>query len=122
MRYLRRYFVIISSSSARAGPPAIRVVIGDHPLGKGQWLAQRLAFITRPALLIIDKVGYLLVEKGGANLFFQLINAQSPEIRGTSDQGSIEIVAYSRSQTAVFLCRAVPRSKTRRKTARAPNR
>lgn len=39
-------------------------------------LAQRIAFITRPALLIIDEVGYLPVQKGGANLFFQLINAR----------------------------------------------
>lgn len=39
-------------------------------------LAQRIAFIGRPALLIIDEVGYLPVQKGGANLFFQLINAR----------------------------------------------
>ena len=28
------------------------------------------------ALLIIDEVGYLPIEQGGANLFFQLINAR----------------------------------------------
>lgn len=39
-------------------------------------LKQRIAFIARPALLIIDEVGYLPVQKGGANLFFQLINAR----------------------------------------------
>lgn len=39
-------------------------------------LAQRIAFIARPALLIIDEVGYLPVQTGGANLFFQLINAR----------------------------------------------
>ena len=39
-------------------------------------LAQRIGFITRPALLIIDEVGYLPVQPGGANLFFQLINAR----------------------------------------------
>lgn len=39
-------------------------------------LAQRIAFIARPALLIIDEVGYLPVQKGGANLFFQLVNAR----------------------------------------------
>jgi DNA replication protein DnaC len=39
-------------------------------------LAQRIAFITRPALLIVDEVGYLPVLKNGANLFFQLINAR----------------------------------------------
>jgi DNA replication protein DnaC len=39
-------------------------------------LAQRIAFIAHPSLLIIDEVGYLPVQKGGANLFFQLINAR----------------------------------------------
>jgi DNA replication protein DnaC len=39
-------------------------------------LAQRIGFIVRPALLIIDEVGYLPVQPGGANLFFQLINAR----------------------------------------------
>lgn len=39
-------------------------------------LAQRIGFIARPALLIIDEVGYLPVQSGGANLFFQLINAR----------------------------------------------
>ena len=39
-------------------------------------LKQRIAYIARPALLIIDEVGYLPVRQGGANLFFQLINAR----------------------------------------------
>ncbi len=39
-------------------------------------LANRIKFLTRTALLIIDEVGYLPLEKGGANLFFQLINAR----------------------------------------------
>ena len=39
-------------------------------------LAQRIAFIARPTLLIIDEVGYLPVQEGGANLFFQLVNAR----------------------------------------------
>jgi len=39
-------------------------------------LAQRIRFLTRTALLIIDEVGYLPLEKGGANLFFQLVNAR----------------------------------------------
>jgi len=39
-------------------------------------LTRRIKFLTRTALLIIDEVGYLPLEKGGANLFFQLINAR----------------------------------------------
>lgn len=39
-------------------------------------LAARLRYLCRPALLIIDEVGYLPLEAGGANLFFQLVNAR----------------------------------------------
>jgi DNA replication protein DnaC len=39
-------------------------------------LIQRIRFLTRTALLIIDEVGYLPLEKSGANLFFQLVNAR----------------------------------------------
>ncbi len=39
-------------------------------------LATRLRFLARPALLIVDEVGYLPLESGGANLFFQLVNAR----------------------------------------------
>jgi DNA replication protein DnaC len=39
-------------------------------------LRQRIQFLTRATLLIIDEVGYLPLERGGANLFFQLINAR----------------------------------------------
>ena len=39
-------------------------------------LPARLRFLSRPALLIVDEVGYLPLETGGANLFFQLVNAR----------------------------------------------
>jgi DNA replication protein DnaC len=39
-------------------------------------LAGRLRFINRASLLIVDEVGYLPIEKNGANLFFQLVNAR----------------------------------------------
>ena len=39
-------------------------------------LAYRIGYLTRSALLIIDEVGYLPIQTGGANLFFQLINAR----------------------------------------------
>lgn len=39
-------------------------------------LLQRIRFLTRTALLIIDEIGYLPLEKNGANLFFQLVNAR----------------------------------------------
>jgi DNA replication protein DnaC len=37
-------------------------------------LEERLKFYTTPRLLIIDEIGYLPIERLGANLFFQLIS------------------------------------------------
>jgi len=39
-------------------------------------LKERIRFIARNALLIVDEIGYLPVTPGGANLFFQLVNAR----------------------------------------------
>ncbi|MBA1158932.1 IS21-like element helper ATPase IstB [Microvirga mediterraneensis] len=39
-------------------------------------LPERIRFFCRPALLIVDEIGYLPVVSGGGNLFFQLVNAR----------------------------------------------
>ena len=39
-------------------------------------LQNRIKFLTRCALMIVDEIGYLPLTKGGANLFFQLVNAR----------------------------------------------
>jgi DNA replication protein DnaC len=39
-------------------------------------LHERIRFFCRPALLIVDEIGYLPVVPGGGNLFFQLVNAR----------------------------------------------
>ena len=39
-------------------------------------LAEKLSFYTRASLLIVDEIGYLPITSGGANLFFQLVNAR----------------------------------------------
>ena len=39
-------------------------------------LHARLRYLSRPACLIVDELGYLPLEPGGANLFFQLVNAR----------------------------------------------
>jgi DNA replication protein DnaC len=39
-------------------------------------LGQRIRFLTRNALLVVDEIGYLPITAGGANLFFQLVNAR----------------------------------------------
>ena len=59
-------------------------------------LKTRLRFINRVALLIVDEIGYLPLEPGGANLFFQLVNARYEKgatvltsNRGFKDWGAI---------------------------------
>ena len=39
-------------------------------------LADKIRFHARPSLLIVDEIGYLPITQGGANLFFQLLNAR----------------------------------------------
>ena len=39
-------------------------------------LRERLRFLCRPQLLLVDEIGYLPVISGGGNLFFQLVNAR----------------------------------------------
>jgi DNA replication protein DnaC len=39
-------------------------------------LQERIRFYCRPALLVVDEIGYLPVAQGGGNLFFQLVNAR----------------------------------------------
>ena len=39
-------------------------------------LAAKLRFFTRTSLLIVDEIGYVTIDGGGANLFFQLVNAR----------------------------------------------
>jgi DNA replication protein DnaC len=39
-------------------------------------LRERIRFLSRAALLVVDEIGYLPVTPGGGNLFFQLVNAR----------------------------------------------
>lgn len=39
-------------------------------------LTEKIRFYTRASLLIVDEIGYLPITPGGANLFFQLVNAR----------------------------------------------
>jgi DNA replication protein DnaC len=39
-------------------------------------LRERLRFLCRPQLLVVDEIGYLPVVQGGGNLVFQLVNAR----------------------------------------------
>ena len=39
-------------------------------------LREKIRFLARASLLVVDEIGYLPVTPGGANLFFQLVNAR----------------------------------------------
>jgi len=39
-------------------------------------LRQRIGYLRRPQLLVVDEIGYLPITSGGGNLFFQLVNAR----------------------------------------------
>jgi DNA replication protein DnaC len=39
-------------------------------------LIEKIRFLGRSSLLIVDEIGYLPITPGGANLFFQLVNAR----------------------------------------------
>ena len=39
-----------------------------------RWMGRRLAVLTHPSLLVVDEIGYLPIDRTGANLFFQLIS------------------------------------------------
>ncbi len=39
-------------------------------------LRERLRFLARASLLVVDEIGYLPIVPGGGNLFFQLVNAR----------------------------------------------
>ena len=39
-------------------------------------LREKIRFLCRSALLVVDEIGYLPVTPGGGNLFFQLVNAR----------------------------------------------
>lgn len=43
-------------------------------------LPEKIRFYARASLLIVDEIGYLPISSGGANLFFQLVNARYEQL------------------------------------------
>src|SRR5215204_2724808 len=59
----------------REGRPQRRVLDArrSHRIGT---LHERIRYLSRASLLVVDEIGYLPVVPGGGNLFFQLVNAR----------------------------------------------
>lgn len=71
----------IGVAAVKAGRSVYRSTLVDliEALGKAERegrLAEKLRFYSRASLLIVDEIGYLPITTGGANLFFQLVNAR----------------------------------------------
>jgi DNA replication protein DnaC len=84
-------------------------------------LREKIRFLCRFALLIVDEIGYLPVTPGGGNLFFQLVNARYEKgamiltsNRGFAEWGEVFGDPVGRlSWTGFFTTRSSSRSKVR---------
>jgi DNA replication protein DnaC len=68
-------------AAVRAGRRVYRATLAEliEALGRAERegrLIEKIRFLGRSSLLIVDEIGYLPITPGGANLFFQLVNAR----------------------------------------------
>src|SRR6201987_4570471 len=71
----------LALEAVRAGKLVYFVALADlvAQLAKAERegsLRERIRFLCRASLLVVDEIGYLPVTPGGGNLFFQLVNAR----------------------------------------------
>ena len=71
----------IAVEAVRAGKLVYFIPLADliAQLAKAEregTLRERIRFLSRASLLVVDEIGYLPVTPGGGNLFFQLVNAR----------------------------------------------
>ena len=68
-------------AAVKAGRRVYRATLAEliEALGRAERegrLIEKIRFLGRSSLLIVDEIGYLPITSGGANLFFQLVNAR----------------------------------------------
>jgi DNA replication protein DnaC len=68
-------------AAVKAGRRVYRATLAEliEALGRAERegrLIEKIRFLGRSSLLIVDEIGYLPITPGGANLFFQLVNAR----------------------------------------------
>ena len=68
-------------AAVKAGRSVYRCTLAElvEALGRAERegrLLEKIRYLSRNALLIVDEIGYLPITPGGANLFFQLVNAR----------------------------------------------
>ena len=68
-------------AAVKAGKSVYRCTLAElvEALGRAERegrLVEKIRFLARPSLLIVDEIGYLPITPGGANPFFRLVNAR----------------------------------------------
>ena len=68
-------------AAVKAGRSVYRCTLAElvEALGRAERegrLLEKIRYLSRNALLIVDEIGHLPITPGGANLFFQLVNAR----------------------------------------------
>lgn len=71
----------LAVEAVKAGKSVVFATLADivTSLAKAEregTLRERIRFLARASLLVVDEIGYLPVVHGGGNLFFQLVNAR----------------------------------------------
>lgn len=71
----------LAVEAVKAGKSVVFATLADvvTSLAKAEregTLRERIRFLARASLLVVDEIGYLPVVTGGGNLFFQLVNAR----------------------------------------------
>lgn len=75
----------IGVAAVGAGKSVYRTTLADLVAALSQAeregrVAEKIRFYARESLLIVDEIGYLPITTGGANLFFQLVNARYEKV------------------------------------------
>ena len=98
-------------AAVKAGRSVYRATLAElvEALSKAERegrLIEKIRFYTRASLLIVDEIGYLPITQGGANLFFQLVNARYEKgaMILTSNRGFAEWVKSLEIQSWRPLC------------------
>ena len=78
---LRKAVSDLTLEKLKAGRRVYRATLAEliEALGRAERegrLIEKIRFLGRSSLLIVDEIGYLPITPGGANLFFQLVNAR----------------------------------------------
>jgi DNA replication protein DnaC len=73
--------VALGVAAVKAGKSVYRCTLAEliEALSRAERegrLVEKIRFYSRASLLIIDEIGYLPITNGGANFFFQLVNAR----------------------------------------------